>query len=114
MSDAEDEQYGTSFARSGEYRDESDPQGGSLHDSSRKHYKERRREEEEGDEEEEDDDDDDDIGDDEEGDDDDEGTSRGGKRQKVISLSWHKSSTHCTDVSASADTSVLPSTVSLT
>jgi hypothetical protein len=87
MSDDSLERYEASFARSrsGQGRDEADPQEGSPHDTGRKHYKERRREEEEGDEEEEDDEDED--GDDDEGDDDDddEGAHRGGKRQKVSS-----------------------------
>lgn len=85
MSDASDERYEASFARSGEGREESDPQGGSLHDTGRKHYKERRGGDEE--EEEEGDEDEDEDGDDEEGDDDDddEGAYRGSKRQKVSS-----------------------------
>ena len=83
MSDAEDEQYDASFAHSGGGRDELEPQGGSLHDTGRKHYKERRRDEEEEEEEEEEDDDDDMDDDDDDDDDEGEGAHRGGKRQKV-------------------------------
>ena len=112
MSDASDEQYGASFVRPGDDREERAPQGGSLRDTGRKHHTERRRVEEEEDEEQEEEEDERED-DDEEEDDDDEGAYRGGKRQKVGRAVLHECSAHDTDSSASADTSAPPLTGSL-
>lgn len=87
MSDAEEDRYeGTSFSRTVEEEEIQEGQGGTRHDSGRKHGKQRRRREEEEDEGGEDEDDDEDEDDEDEDDDDeedDEDVARGSKRQKV-------------------------------